>query len=402
MEQRTAKKFGGAGNVSIASSLSRDRYLSRARTNQRRSRMSEHTYTVLVADDDEMFRTLHAEFVRGFGYSVELAADGSEAIAKIGLGVDLVLTDAHMPIVDGFELTQRIRGNRSFDELPIVMVTSLEAREDRLRAYEAGVNDFINKPLDPTELRLRLKWLLELKTAQDQLRRSKEHLEETVAVRTRDLREALEEVTRAQREIQAAHLDTIRRLTIAAAYKDHDTAEHIERIGRYSQVIGKAMHLPPATVDLLLHAAPMHDVGKIGIPDSILGKPGPLNEDERTAMNVHTTIGAQILSGSSSPVIQMGELIALTHHEKWDGSGYPNGLSGEEIPIESRICSVVDFYDALTVGRPYRAAVDADEVVEMIVADSGRAFDPRVVEVFVESRAEIAKIHAEYLDLPVA
>jgi putative two-component system response regulator len=359
--------------------------------------MTEPTYTILIADDDEMIRTLHAEFARGFGYQVEIAADGIEAIAKIGLGVDLVLTDAHMPNMDGFEVAKRIRETRSSDELPIVMVTSLEAREDRLRAYEVGINDFINKPVDHTELRLRLKWLLELKTARDQLRRHKEDLQRTVELRTSELRTALEEVTRAQREVQAGHLDTIRRLTLAAEYKDHDTAGHIERIGRYSQVLGMAMHLQPSTVDLLLHAAPMHDVGKLGIPDSILLKPGPLTDEERQIMNTHTTIGAQILAGSTSPVIQMGERVALTHHEKWDGTGYPNGLAGEEIPLEARICTVVDFFDALTMDRPYRKAVPNEEVLEMIRNQIGSAFEPAVVEVFMSVRADIETIQSEYL-----
>jgi putative two-component system response regulator len=344
-----------------------------------------------------MIRTLHAEFVRGFGYDVEIASDGIEAIAKVGLGVDLVLTDAHMPNMDGFEVARRIRKMRSSEELPIVMVTSLEAREDRLRAYEVGINDFINKPVDPTELRLRLRWLLELKTAQDQLRRSKEDLERTVADRTRELRHALEEVTRAQREIQGAHLDTIRRLTLAAEYKDHDTAGHIERIGRYSQVLGMAMHLQPGTIDLLLHAAPMHDVGKLGIPDNILLKPGPLTPEERIVINTHTTIGGQILAGSTSPVIQMGERVALTHHEKWDGSGYPNGLSEVQIPLEARICSVVDFFDALTMDRPYRKAVPNDEVVEMIWSEKGTSFDPAVVDVFVRVRKDLEIIQREYV-----
>lgn len=359
--------------------------------------MTDNSYRILVADDDEMIRTLHSEFVRGFGYEVELAADGIEAIAKIGLGVDLVLTDAHMPNLDGFEVARRIRETRSAEELPIVMVTSLEARTDRLRAYEVGINDFINKPVDHTELRLRLKWLLDLKTAHERLRRSKENLESTVQRRTRELREALEEVTRAQRQVQAGHLDTIRRLTLAAEYKDHDTAGHIERIGRYSTIMGTAMHLQPGLIDLLLHAAPMHDVGKLGIPDSILLKPGPLDEEERVIMNTHTTIGGQILSGSTSPVIQMGERVALTHHEKWDGSGYPNGLAGEDIPIEARICSVVDFFDALTMDRPYRKAVPNDQVVEMIVSESGTAFDPAIVEVFLRVRPDIEGIQREYV-----
>lgn len=359
--------------------------------------MTDKSYTILIADDDEMIRTLHTEFVRGFGYEVEVAADGIEAIAKIGLGVDLVLTDAHMPNLDGFETAKKIRETRSPEELPIVMVTSLEAREDRLRAYEVGINDFINKPVDHTELQLRLKWLLELKSTQDALRRSKENLESTVATRTKELRQALEDVTRAQREIQAGHLDTIRRLTLAAEYKDHDTAGHIERIGRYSAVVATALHLQPGVVDLLLHAAPMHDVGKLGIPDSILLKPGPLDTEEREIMNTHTTIGGQILSGSTSPVIQMGERVALTHHEKWDGSGYPRGLAGDDIPIESRICGVVDFFDALTMDRPYRRAVPNDEVVEMIAAESGASFDPAIVEVFLRVRRDLESIQAEYV-----
>jgi putative two-component system response regulator len=364
--------------------------------------MDDPTYTILVADDDEMVRTLHAEFVRGFGYEVEVAADGIEAIAKVALGVDLVLTDAHMPNMDGFEVAKRVRETRGSDELPIVMVTSLEAREDRLRAYEVGINDFINKPVDHVELRLRLKWLLELKSAHDALRRHQEDLETTVDRRTRELRHALEEVTRAQREVQAGHLDTIRRLTIAAEYKDHDTAGHIERIGRYAQVMGTTMHLQPGTVDLLLHAAPMHDVGKLGIPDHILLKPGPLDEEEWSKMQEHTTIGERILSGSTSPVIQMGARIALAHHEKWDGTGYPNRISGNEIPIEARICTVVDFFDALTMDRPYRKAVPRDEVVQMIIDQNGTAFDPAVVEIFLSVRPEIEAIQEEYLEATMA
>ena len=360
--------------------------------------MTETKYRILIADDDEMIRTLHADFVRGFGYDVELAADGIEAIAKVGLGVDLLLTDGHMPNMDGFDVARRIRLTKRSDELPIVMVTSLDARQDRLRAYEVGINDFINKPVDHTELRLRLKWLLELKSAQDQLRSHRKTLEDTVERRTTDLRHALEEVTRAQRMVQDGHLDTIRRLTVAAEYKDHDTAGHIERIGRYSQVVGQAMHLAPGMVDLLLHAAPMHDVGKLGIPDNILLKPGPLSADERHVMNTHTSIGAQILAGSTSPVIQMGERVALAHHEKWDGTGYPHRLTREEIPLEARICSVVDFFDALAMDRPYRNAVPKDEVVQMILDAAGAHFDPSVVEIFVDVRGDIEAIHAEYFD----
>jgi putative two-component system response regulator len=348
-----------------------------------------------VVDDDELARRLHAEFVRGFGYDVEVAADGIEAIAKLALGVDLVLTDAHMPNVDGFDVALRIRETHAPQDLPIVMVTSLEAREDRLRAYRAGINDFINKPVDHVELRLRLHWLLELKAARDQLLASQATLEATVERRTSALRSALEDVTAAQRRIHEGHLDTIYRLTLAAEYKDHDTAGHIERIGRYSEVVARAMHLAPGVIDTVRHAAPMHDVGKLGIPDHILLKPGPLTDEERAVMNTHTTIGGQILAGSSSTVIQMGQRVALAHHEKWDGSGYPNGLSGEEIPIEARICAVVDFFDALTVDRPYRGAVPNEEVRAMMRKEAGTRFDADVLDVFFSVQDEIEAIQAD-------
>ncbi len=352
-------------------------------------------FTILVADDDELTRTLHAEFVRGFGYEVEVAADGIEALAKVALGVDLVLTDAHMPNLDGFDVAMRIRETRSAQDLPIVMVTSLEAREDRLRAYEVGINDFINKPVDHFELQLRLRWLLELKAAQDELLASQANLEATVERRTRELRQALEDVTAAQRRIQEGHLDTIYRLTLAAEYKDHDTAGHIERIGRYSEVMARAMHLAPSVIDTIRHAAPMHDVGKLGIPDHILLKPGPLTDDERAVMNTHTTIGGQILAGSSSPVIQMGQRIALAHHEKWDGTGYPEGIPGPSIPMEARICTVVDFFDALTFDRPYRAAVPNPKVLGMMREESGTRFDPDVLDVFLSIQDEIEEIQAD-------
>jgi putative two-component system response regulator len=245
------------------------------------------------------------------------------------------------------------------------------------------------------ELELRIRWLLELKAANEELLASQASLEATVDRRTRELRRALEEVTAAQRRVQEGHLDTIYRLTLAAEYKDHDTAGHIERIGRYSEVMARAMHLAPGLIDTIRHAAPMHDVGKLGIPDQILLKPGPLTAEEREIMNTHTTIGAQILAGSSSPVIQMGQQVALAHHEKWDGTGYPNRIAGEEIPIEARICTVVDFFDALTFDRPYRAAVPNAKVLEMMREEAATRFDPDVLDVFFSVQAEVESIQAE-------
>jgi putative two-component system response regulator len=190
----------------------------------------------------------------------------------------------------------------------------------------------------------------------------------------------------------------MRRLTLAGEYKDRDTAYHVERIGRFSAVLASALRWSPEEVEIIRHAAPMHDVGKIGIPDRILLKPGSLDEEEWKIMQSHTVIGGEILADSDSEVIQMGARIALAHHERWDGCGYPYGIAGEDIPLEARICAVVDFFDALTVDRPYRKAVPNDRVVEMMVEGSGSHFDPAIMAVFREVRGEIEEVQAEYVD----
>ncbi len=351
---------------------------------------------ILVVDDDPEIRFLHTQYLESLGYEVEAAHDGIEGLAMVQLDIDLVLVDADMPNMDGFEVARRLREESGHQDLPVVMVTGLARKEDRIRAYEVGISDFLNKPVDPHELRLRLRWLLELKDARDQLKTHQALLEQKVERRTNALRAALEEMTEAKRSTYEAHLDTIRRLTLAAEYKDRDTGGHIERIGRYSELMGRVLGHAPGDLEVILHAAPMHDVGKLGIPDRILLKPGPLDAQERAVMNTHTEIGAQILSGSDSPVIRMGARIALAHHEKWDGSGYPNGLAGEAIPEEARICAVVDFFDALTMDRPYRAAVPNDQVVEMMRESTGTHFDPRMFAAFEEVLPEVERIQAEY------
>jgi len=351
---------------------------------------------VLVVDDDAEFRLLHADLLRSFGYDVEVASDGVEALALISPRVDLVVLDAAMPNMDGFEVARLVRTDPLVADIPIVMVTGLPGKQQRLRAFDLGINDFINKPVDANELQLRTRWLVSLKVAQDQIKAHGRKLEETVQIRTRELREALVEVEAARFKTEAAHMDTIHRLTLAGEYKDRDTAYHVERIGRFSEVVARWMSLPEPTVATIRHAAPMHDVGKLGVPDRILLKPGKLDEEEWTLMRAHTTIGAQILAGSTSEVIQMGERIALTHHERWDGKGYPYGVAGTEIPLEGRICAVVDFFDALSVDRPYRKALRNDDVVGMMRESSGAHFDPDILAVFLEARDEIEAVQAEY------
>jgi putative two-component system response regulator len=358
--------------------------------------LSEKTRSVLVVDDDPEFRFLHRELLKSFGYAVETAADGVEALARMRPSIDLVVVDAQMPKMDGFQVADMIRHDAAVADVPIMMVTGLADREARLRAFDLGINDFINKPVDPSELRLRARWLVSLKVAQDEIRAHGRKLEERVQIRTRELRKALTEVRAARLMTHEAHLDTIRRLTIAGEYKDRDTAHHVERIGRFSAVLAKAMGQSEENVEVIRHAAPMHDVGKIGIPDRILLKPGRLDAEEWDIMRSHTLIGAQILQDSTSDVIQMGERIALCHHERWDGDGYPRGLAGRDIPLEARICTVVDFFDALTVDRPYRAAVPNDDVVQMMIGASGTHFDPDVLDVFLDTRGVIEAVQAEY------
>jgi putative two-component system response regulator len=358
--------------------------------------MSRNSRHVLVVDDDAEFRFLHQELLTSFGYEVETACDGSEALALLTPLTDLVVLDAEMPQVNGFEVARLIRSDPLVSDVPIVMVTGLVGREDRLRAFDLGISDFINKPVDPHELKLRARWLVSLKVAQDEIKAHEKELEQTVYLRTQELREALADVQAARLMTHEAHMDTIHRLTIAGEYKDRDTADHLERIGRFSEVMARGLGWPDEQVEVIRHAAPMHDVGKIGIPDSILLKPGPLDDDEWVIMRSHTLIGAQILADSKSDVIQMGERIALSHHERWDGGGYPHGLSGEAIPLEARVCAVVDFFDALTVDRPYRKAVPKAEVVKMIEDGSGSHFDPALIRVFQEVFPQIEAVHDEY------
>lgn len=349
---------------------------------------------VLVVDDDPEIRNVMERIVVSFGYEAETAGDGVEAIALLALGFDLILLDGEMPIMDGFEVAQRIREDARYQHLPIVMITGLTRPADRMRAIEVGVNDFVNKPVDPAELKLRAKWLIEMKHAFDQVKDRERDLQARVEQRTLALRSALEDMTEARRLTHEAHLDTIRRLTLAAEYKDELTASHIERIGLFSEALSDALGLGPSYARNMRHAAMMHDVGKLGVPEEILLKPGKLTDEEWVVMRSHTVLGQRILANSPSPLLQLGERIAISHHEKWDGSGYPYGLAGEEIPIEGRICAVVDFFDALTMDRPYRPAVKTETVLTMMRELSGSHFDPDVLSAFIDSIDRILEIQA--------
>ncbi|MBT3386406.1 MAG: response regulator [Desulfobacula sp.] len=351
---------------------------------------------ILVVDDEEHNRELLEAMLESFGHEFEIAADGLEALAKIKLDIDLVLLDVMMPGLDGFEVAKRIRKDPAVKDIPIIMVTALSGREDRLRAVESGANDFIAKPVEQMELKVRTESLLKMKQARDDLKDHLEKLEDTVKKRTAALRSALEEVTDSQRKTIQAHHDTIKRLGIAAEYKDEDTALHIFRMSNYCTVLAKGLALPPGDVELLLHASPMHDVGKIGTPDAILLKPSKLTVEEFDIIKEHPEIGSRILNNSDSRLLQAGRIIALSHHEKWDGTGYPKGLAKENIPLWGRIGAVADVFDALTSRRPYKKPFANEKAFEILKEGKGHHFEPRMVDVFLNSMDEVVAIQKQY------
>ena len=351
---------------------------------------------LLIVDDEAPNRDLLEALAEALGHEAELARDGLEALAMIKLDVDLVLLDVMMPGMDGFEVARRIRQDPVYGDVPIIMVTALTGLEDRLRAVEAGANDFITKPIDKTELRIRTASLLRMKEAQDLVKRHRRELEETVQRRTSALREALADMAEAQRRTHDAYLDTLQRLVIAAEFKDDDTAIHLQRMSRYAALLAQKLNLPPGEVELIRLASPMHDVGKIGIPEHILLKPGKFTLDEMERMKQHAHIGSRILMGSSSELLKAGEIIALTHHEKWDGSGYPNGLAGEAIPLWGRISAVADVFDALTSPRPYKIAFSNETAVRMLEEGRAKHFDPALIDLFLNHLDEVVAIQEEH------
>ncbi len=347
----------------------------------------------MVVDDDERVRKLLEAFLIPMGYQVISAANGEEALKKIAEEYpDLVLLDVMMPGMDGFEVLKELKSNEKTRLIPVVMVTALDDLSARVKALELGADDFLTKPVEVTELRARVKSLLKVKAYHDYMINYQKELEKEVERRTRQLRKAFQ-------RIKVASLETIHRLSRAAEYRDEETGAHIQRMSYYASAVARKLGLSENTVETILYASPMHDIGKIGIPDHILLKPGKLNPEEWEIMKQHTVIGGKILEGSTSGFIKLAEVIALTHHEKWDGTGYPKGLKGREIPLAGRITAIADVFDALTSSRPYRKKpFSPSEAFKMIEEAKGTHFDPRVVEAFLSLQEEILSIREKFLD----
>jgi len=351
--------------------------------------MEERPRILVVDDHPENIELLEA-FLIPQGYEVVRAATGEEALKRLsGNDVALMLLDVMMPGIDGYEVIRRVRQDSAHKQLPIVLVTAFRDKEERVKGIDAGCDDFLSKPVDKMELLARVRSLLKVKAYNDLMSKYREDLESEVSTRTEELRCAFE-------GIRAASLETIVRLSRAAEYRDEGTGAHILRMSHYAAAVAGKMGLSEKDVETILYAAPMHDIGKIGIPDHILMKPGKLNAEEWEVMKSHAPIGARILEGSEADVIQLGETIAGTHHEKWNGEGYPVGLKGEGIPVSGRIAAIADVFDALTSRRPYKEPLSVDQSFSIIAEGRGTHFDPAVVDAFVALRSEILQIQARY------
>jgi len=343
-------------------------------------------HKIVIIDDTEIDLKLMSHLVQKLGGCEPLCfSESAKALAWCQFNdPDLIIVDYMMPAPDGLAFTRLFRALPGKTDIPLLMVTVNGGVEVRHRALELGANDFLTKPIDKIELLSRVKNMLALRSSQKKLADHAEWL-------ASEVRKATEEILVREREI-------VFRLSKAAEYRDPETGAHILRMAHYSKHIAQNLGLSQADQDLILEAAPMHDIGKVGIADGILLKPGRLAPEEFEIMKRHAQIGHDILAGSASFTLQTGAAIALTHHEKFDGTGYPNGLSGEDIPLYGRIVAVADVFDALTSERPYKAAWDIDRAISLVRESAGAHFDPACVDAFLMNWSNVLDIKQSFVE----
>lgn len=367
------------------------------------------TAKIMLIDDEPINIKVARKYLQDAGYR-EFAAvtDPSSAMEEVFRHrPDCIVLDVMMPRVNGLDLLRTVRANPELTHTPILILTASCERETKLQALDAGATDFLEKPVDPAELLPRVRNALTIKAHQDQLQRQAGALEAAVRKRTE--------------ELAASRLEVVQCLARAAEFRDDNTGRHVVRVGRYAGIIGKKLGLDDEYVHLLELAAQLHDVGKIGIPDDVLLKSGALSpeefdviqrhcgygkkvfeqvsEQDRLTLQQHATLGARMLDCTSSPLIQIAARTALTHHERWDGTGYPLGLAGEDIPLEGRITAVADVFDALSSRRPYKPAFPLAKCFQILEEGRGKHFDPAILDAFLEARNEIIAVQLEYADV---
>jgi len=349
--------------------------------------MSEGVY-ILIVDDNPSNIDVLSDVLSDHRRCV--AIDGPTALRLAQTRPpDLILLDVMMPRMDGFEVCRQLKANPATASIPVIFITGLGDERSETLGFEVGGVDYITKPFNAKVVRARVQTQIELKAVRDALCSENSQLEARVEARTAELHAALQDLHRSA-------LDTVFRLGLAAEFKDDDTGQHVLRMADYAVAVARELGWDPKRLDLLLHAAPMHDIGKIAVPDGILKKPGPLDAGEWEIIKRHPLIGARILSASSSEVIRLAEVVALTHHEKWNGSGYPHGIAGESIPLVGRIVAVCDVFDALTVRRPYKEPFALPAALSIIRDSSGSHFDPGVVAAFFRAEQAITAIRNRY------
>ena len=342
--------------------------------------------SILIVDDNENNVKLLELMLAYAGYTnVKSTTDSRDVKGLFQQHTfDLILLDIRMPHLNGFEVMEQLSHEIQDDYLPVLVLTAQQDMDTRLRALEAGAKDFVTKPFDKSEVLNRIVNMLEVRFLYNDRVQQKEILEEKVKERT-------EELIITQKEI-------VRRLSRAGEYRDNETGMHVIRMSVSSKILALAAGKDQAYGELIVQASPMHDVGKIGIPDHILLKPGKFEPEEWEIMKTHVEIGADIIGDHGSELMQMASSIAMTHHEKWDGSGYPNGLKGENIPFAGRVCAICDVFDALTSSRPYKKAWTVEKAIALINEEAGRHFDPELVVLFNEILPEVLEIREKYAD----
>lgn len=341
--------------------------------------------TLLIVDDVPANLRVLVSYLKNFNFKVRVAQDGVDALEQVNLAPpDLILLDVMMPRLNGLEVCRRLKADLKTKEIPVIFMSALDDTFDKIAGFEAGSVDYITKPFQHEEVLARITTHLTIKNLQMEVKQQNALLEQRVQERTQELEET--------------RLQIIRSLGKASEYRDNETGMHVVRISKCVSVFAHALGISPEQCKIMVDASLMHDVGKIGIPDHVLLKRGRLSSDEWEVMRTHTIIGEKILSGNDSDLLRAAALLARTHHERWDGSGYPDSIKGEEIPLISRIVSICDVFDALLSRRPYKEPWTIQATVEYIREESGKHFDPKIITIFDENLSKLLAIHEQYCD----